>query len=183
MALTQAEYWVEPLMAHALGITDSAGSTVDRINSLSDSLGITDSFVYSGTAGGGTGGGGPTEIEAIFDSNTSKGMAVYISSDGHVDLAKSDAVSTSGAVGLANEDVTATATGKYQTEGQVEKTDWTSVTGSASLSPGVVYFLSKDTEGLLTTVAPIVVGESVVRVGTALTSTNFDIEIAQPVLL
>jgi len=158
--------------------------SVDRFRSLSDDLGITDSFVFAGTAGGGEGGTGPTPISAIFDSTTDEGMVLYVPSNGHVDLAKADIVATSGAVGLAEENVVATGTGTYITEGQVEKTDWTSVVGTTLLTPGAVYFLSIDDEGEMTTIAPDdSPGESSVRIGTALTTQIFDIEISQPVLL
>ena len=68
-------------------------------------------------------------------------------------------------------------------EGQITKSDWTSVTGSATLTPGAVYFLSVSTAGGLTTAPPYELGETVVRVGRALSTTTLDIEISQPVLL
>jgi len=128
-------------------------------------------------------GGGGTPISAIFDSNTSEGMIIYISGDGNVDLARADVISTSRAVGFATEDVLATVTGTYITEGQIEKTDWTSVIGTTLLTPGAVYFLDETTEGTMSTTAPEVTGESSVRLGRALTTEIFDIEISQPVLL
>lgn len=157
--------------------------SVDRVRSLSDDLGLTDSFVYAGCLCPGTGGSGPTPISAIFDSTTVEGMVLYVPSNGHVDLARADVVSTSRAVGLADGDVSATGTGTYITEGQIEKTDWTSVIGTTLLTPGAVYFLSIDSDGEMTTTAPEVIGQTVLRLGRALTTQIFDIEISQPVLL
>ena len=151
---------------------------------LTEALGITDSFVYSGTADAPvTGGGGSTPISAIFDSTTLQGMVVYVPSDGHAELAQSDAVSTSGAIGLAEFDVTATNTGTYLTEGQISRNDWTSITGATSLTPGAVYFLSTSLAGGMSTTPPSTVGETIVRIGRAASLTVLDIEISQPVLL
>lgn len=152
---------------------------------LTDALGITDSFVYSGTADAPVtgGGGGSTPISAVFDSTTLQGMVVYVPSDGHAELAQADAVATSGAIGLAEFDVTATNTGTYLTEGQVSRNDWTLVTGTFSLTPGAVYFLSTSLAGGMSTTPPSVVGETIVRIGRAASLTVLDIEISQPILL
>lgn len=183
LVLSQSDYWVETI-ASALGLSDTASGSMDRPASVADSLGILDSFIWTGTADDGSGGGsGPTEIEATFDSDTKKGMVVYITGVGHAELAKADSQTTALAIGLAYEDVAAAATGKYLTEGQVEKTDWADVTGSATLTPGAIYFLSKDTAGFLTTTAPSTAGESVTRVGLALSTTTLDVEIDRPILL
>lgn len=175
-----SDFYSEPL-SNTLSLSDLVVTGIERPLSLSHSMLITDSFIFTGTAG--NGGGGNTPIEAIFDSNTDQGMVIYIVSDTNVDLAKSDVESTSGAVGLANADVVALVAGNYITEGQIEKSDWTSVVGSTLLTPGAVYFLSKDSPGLMTTTPPSVAGEYVVRVGRAISNMVFDIEISQPILL
>jgi len=137
--------------------------------------------LLSGNTSGGGGGGSP--ITAIFDSAASEGMAVYIASDGHVDLAQADSDTTTGTVGLANADVLATATGDYITEGQISQTDWTAVAGSTSLTAGAVYYLDPSTAGMITSTPTTTATEYVTVIGRALTSQILDIEIGQPILL
>jgi hypothetical protein len=61
--------------------------------------------------------------------------------------------------------------------------DWTSVAGSVTLTPGAEYFLSADNSGMMTTVPSMSDGNSVVPVGVAKTETTFDIDIELPILL
>jgi hypothetical protein len=183
LGLTQdfSDFFLE-IIADPMTLIDSSTGVVDRVLSLSQDVGLTQLVVFAGNLVPG-GGGGTDPIDAIFDSNTLQGMVVYVPSDAHADLAQADAEPTSGAVGLAENDVTSGETGTYLTEGQVERTDWTSIVGTTLLTPGAVYFLSKDTAGGMSTTAPIVVGESIVRIGRALSVTVLDIEISQPICL
>jgi hypothetical protein len=50
------------------------------------------------------------------------------------------------------------------------------VTGSANLTPGSTYYLSVNS-GELTTTAPSADGDTVVRVGTAVSESKMDIEV------
>jgi hypothetical protein len=122
----------------------------------------------------------PTLLEAVFDSAAEIGHALFVSSDGHVDLAS---MANPGVAGISVESVAADATGHYITESQVSREDWTVVTGSASLTPGALYYLDPATPGLLTTTPPEDIGDSVVIVGRALTSTTLDVSIQPPMLL
>ena len=178
MSLRQTEFFQES-PSDTLSFMEVVFAARDLPRELSDSI----IFVGSSTVSGGRLADAPPEVIAIFDSNTLKGMAVYPSSPNHVDLGRADSESTSGVVGIANEDVTATNQGTYLTDGQVTRSDWTAITGSATLTTGATYYLDETTAGHLTSTPPSVVGESVVRVGTALSGTTLDIEIAQPVLL
>ena len=126
---------------------------------------------------GGEGEGGLTPISAIFDANTQPGMAVYVSSNGHVDLAQADDITTSVPVGLAIEPVLATGTGDYITCTQLTLEDWTAVIGTQFLTPGSIYFLSETDAGLMTVDAPDQTGDFVIIMGSALTQTTFNIEI------
>ena len=173
-------WWLETV-SEALGVTDSESDTVDRPGVATDALGISDSFVFAGTAGSHE--GGIPEVPAIFDSETKKGMVVYVPSSGHADLAQADAAATARAVGLATADVAALAAGNYVTEGIVEQADWTLVTGAATLTPGVYYYLSESAAGKLTTTAPTTISQYVVAIGRALSTTQLDVEISQPILL
>lgn len=179
ITFNQSDYFVEALSSmisffdDAVGVRDLSESVVDPIV-LANGLSV---------SGGRVSGSPDAPISAIFDSTTLKGMVLYVPSDGHVDLARADAASTTRAVGLANEDVTASATGDYITEGQIEKSDWTTVAGTTFLTPGVFYYLSTTNAGQITSTAPSTATEYVVVVGRALTNTVLDVEIAQPILL
>lgn len=122
-------------------------------------------------------------ITAIFDSTTLQGMALYVPSDGHVELGLADADATSRIIGLANENVTASSSGGYVTEGQITKSDWTTVVGTMLLVPGAYYYLSETSAGQLTTTAPTSDGEYVMAVARGLTTQMLDIEIDQPITL
>lgn len=165
-----------------LNLMQSAEGQVDRPGVAASNLTLAQILAFAGCLCGESG-EGLTPVSAIFDSTTQSGMAIYVSSNGHVDLAQADDVITSVAVGLAKEVVLAAETGNYLTEGQIERDDWTNVVGTEFLTPGAVYYLSTDDPGQLTIIAPIIIGQFVVVMGKALTTTMFDIEIAQSVLL
>jgi hypothetical protein len=122
----------------------------------------------------------PTLIEAIFDDAAEIGHALFVSGDGHVDLAS---MADPGVAGISVESVSADATGHFVTEGQITRDDWTVITGSASLTPGALYYLDPASPGLLTDTPPEDIGDSVVIVGRALTSTTLDVSIQPPMLL
>lgn len=61
---------------------------------------------------------------------------------------------------------------------------WDSITGqTGGLTEGAVYFLSESAAGKLTLNAPDDHGDFVAPIGTALSDTEFDIEIGQPIKL
>lgn len=173
--------WYVETPTHAIGFSDAVVGVVERPRSISDTIGFTDSFVAAGTCIHPV--EGPELIDATFTSNTDKGMAVYVDGSATCDLAQADSINTTKAVGLATTDVTAGAAGQYQTEGTITKADWTTVTGAAALTPGAYYYLSEATPGGLTSTAPTTIGQFVVAVARALSTTQLDIEIAQPILL
>lgn len=117
---------------------------------------------------------------ATFDATTVEGQAVYIKSTGNTGLAEADNATNSKAIGLAYDDVTAGATGFVLTTGHLTVADWTSVIGSASLTPGAIYFLSA-TAGQMTTTPPT--SGRVVRMGIALTAQTFNIDIKAGIFL
>ncbi len=177
LGLFQSDYLFEAVI-DTISFIDIASAVRDLPASVSDSLAF---LGFTSVSGGRTSGDAP--VEAIFDSNTSAGMVVYVSSSGHVDLAQADAVSTATPIGLALTDVLATEIGQYKPEGQVSLSDWTAIIGSTFLTAGAIYFLSETTAGGMSTTPPNTGGETIVRIGRAITTTTIDIEIAQPVLL
>lgn len=119
-----------------------------------------------------------------FDSATAPGQAVYTVNATNVDLAQADAQGTIRVTGLATEAVGSGNTGNLLVDGVVSLTtgEWDAVTGqSGGLTPGANYFLSEATAGNLTPTPPTT--GFVVRVGHALSNTEFEIEIGQPIKL
>lgn len=116
------------------------------------------------------------------------GSAVYSPSAGNVNLAKANAIGTSDVVGLvADVSITNATTGNIQTTGIITATtgQWDAVvTGeSGGLTAGSVYYLDPSTAGFITATAPTTVGQTVVRIGVALSTTQLDLDINQPILL
>jgi len=115
------------------------------------------------------------------------GQPVYATSGSAVDLARADAQSTIRVMGLvADVSIAASATGDILMDGVLEATttQWDAVTGeTGGLTPGANYFLDPATAGKLTQTAPTTAGQFVVRVGHALSTTEFEIEVQQPIKL
>lgn len=175
-----------PDVEHDLGLAPLAEAVRNIPASVTNASGLSQLLTIAGCLCSGEGGGGGTgtpPVSAIFDSTTAKGMVVYVSSNGHVDLALADDYSTAGVVGFCNAAVSADNVGEYVTEGPMDLDDWTAVAGTASLSPGAVYFLDEANAGMITTSAPEDGGECVTVVGRATTENSLDIEIATPILL
>ena len=114
--------------------------------------------------------------------NLTKGQPVYIDGSGRLQTAESGMVAGAQVAGLAANDAAALASADYITDGFLEMSDWTAITGSNELTPGAVYYLGT-TPGTLTTIAPTADGYYVVRVGRAQSVTKLDIEIGQPIRL
>mgnify|MGYP006283583929 CR=1 FL=1 len=110
---------------------------------------------------------------------------VYVTGN-NANLAQADSQSTVRVAGLAEAD---TANGNVVTvitDNIFEATtgEWDTVTGeTGGLTPGADYWLSATTAGQLTQNAPDADGEFVQKVGHALSTTELDIEIGQPVKL
>lgn len=122
-------------------------------------------------------------LTAEADSQIKIGNPIYLKANNHTDPAKADSSSTVQVAGISISDVSAGFTCNYVTEGQVERADWTAIVGAVSLTPGATYFLSASTVGRITTTAPTTVGQYVVRVGRAISTTKLDVEIELPILL
>lgn len=120
---------------------------------------------------------------AEADSTIKIGYPIYMKATGHLDPAQADAAGPTQVIGLSISDANVGFACTYITEGTVERTDWTEVAGSATLVPGNTYFLSPTTAGQITNVAPSTLGQYVVRVGRAITTTKLDVEIELPILL
>lgn len=115
-------------------------------------------------------GGGSVTMQAIFDSDTSAGEVLYISGDGHVDLAQANNYLTATAVGIATEDVAAGQTGDYIPVGPVTCETW-------NLTPATVYYLDPDVAGGITSTYPDESGQFVVILGAAATPNQLNLSI------
>lgn len=106
------------------------------------------------------------------------GQVVYPDAANSVDLAQANALATTDPIGLVAEaSIAPAASGSIQTDGVIANANWTPVTGGPNLTTGAEYYLSASDPGQLTTVAPTTVGQYVVKVGRALSTTELLIEI------
>src|SRR5581483_4643776 len=104
------------------------------------------------------------------------GDVVYISAADTAKKAKADAAATAGAFGFAAQSsISNGATGLYQTDGILA--------GLSGLTAGAIYYLDPSTAGQMTTTAPSTVGQLVVRLGRAISTTEFEIDIERAILL
>jgi hypothetical protein len=140
---------------------------------------------------GATGSTGASGVDDIILTNANAGtiaicFAVYVKSNGNVDLAKADAVGTTETLGLVEDaaGITTVTPGKILMDGILTATDnqWKAVQDvSASLVPGKVYFLSAATAGKIAVAAPST--GFVQRVGRAISTTQMDLQIMAPIKL
>lgn len=125
--------------------------------------------------------GGPvadTEQTAFTNDDSGShviGDIVYNDGNDTVKKAQANAGGTVQAIGMATATIAASASGNYQTGGIVS--------GLSALTAGSVYYLSASTAGQMSTTAPSTPGQYVVRMGTAVSTTEFKLNIQPPVLL
>lgn len=140
------------------------------------------SLVQSNSVAGGriltSGGGSSPTFPVTYDSGGSsavKGQIVYVDGgDGEAKLA--DYTGVAEVAGFLTEDVSAGASTEIQTEGEIQRSDWTDVAGTTNLLPGAYYYLH--TGGEMRVTAPA--SGTIVVVGRAITTTRFDAEINTP---
>lgn len=131
----------------------------------------------------GDGGNSVVSYSGVTDDNVAVASPVYFKGTGHVGLAQANDATKAQVAGLCLSIATSTNTATWVTEGSVSRTDWTAITGTALLTPGALYFLDPTLAGALTKTAPITVGQFVVKVGRAESTTDLDIEIEAPIKL
>lgn len=113
------------------------------------------------------------------------GNIVYITGV-NAQLAQADAQSTIRVAGIVVTGAAAANPVDIQTEGIVTLStgEWDAVAGTTGgLTPGATLFLSAAAAGEGTETAPTVAGEFVLRVGHALSATELEIDIQQPIKL
>lgn len=124
-----------------------------------------------------------------FTTTALIGQVVYADSAGNVDLAQANAAGTSIVVGLATEAVTAPASGAVQTDNVLALTtgQWDAVTGeTGGLTVNKKYYLDDATAGMMLqddNLSSLGVGDYIVQIGKALSTTEFLIDIEKRILL
>jgi len=133
-----------------------------------------------------------TEIDVVSMTNNNAnsiviGAPVYCESAGNVDLAQADATGIKDVFGLVKDvSIAASASGSIQTDGVLAATtaQWDAVAGTTGgLAAGTIYYLSAVDVGEITATAPTTGGQFVVRIGLALSATELEISISQPIKL
>jgi hypothetical protein len=85
-------------------------------------------------------------------------------------------------IGLLSANVDQNTAGPIQTEGVLLLTDWTAITGTATLAAKAKYYLDI-IAGKITTIAPSSPGQIVQRIGVALDSLTLSINIGESISL
>lgn len=114
-----------------------------------------------------------------------KGCPVYISVAGSFNKANAAAAGTAKVIGFAAEGITSAAQGIIQTDGVLSCTtgEWDAIAGTTGgLVAGTEYYLAASA-GLISSTAPSSSGAYVVKVGTAISTTELEITIGDSVLL
>jgi hypothetical protein len=126
------------------------------------------------------------QVEMTATSTVIAGGPVYVDGADSFDLARANASGTSRAIGLATTGITAAATGTVQVNGVLSLTtaEWDAAFGTTGgLTPDATYYLSPSTAGRGTATCPTTVGQLVVILGIALSTTELLIRVSEPILL
>lgn len=114
-----------------------------------------------------------------------KGCPAYISAAGAFNKANAAAAGTAKVIGFAAAGISSASSGSIQTDGILACTtgEWDAVAGTTGgLAAGTEYYLAA-TAGLISATAPSGSGNYVVKVGTAISTTELEISIGDSVLL
>ena len=129
---------------------------------------------------------GALSYPLVADASLAPGAPVYPTTNDHVDNAKADAAGTSTCIGLSQAGCASSATGQVQTEGVLTLTtgQWDAVFGTTGgLTVGTTYYLSPTTAGKGTATVPTTIGQYVVILGEALSTTELLVKISEKILL
>lgn len=121
---------------------------------------------------------GETQLISLTNDDAAPmavGEIAYIFDAGGVKKARADALATHEAFYFAAAAIAAGAAGFFQSSGVLA--------GFVGLTAGATYYLSAATAGAMTTTPPSATGQYVVRLGKAVSTTEFEIRIERPILL
>lgn len=125
-------------------------------------------------------------ITATFSTTAIIGAPQYVSGAGAVTNAQANGSPQTFMVGLAVAATSSATPGDVQFSGKMTLTtgQWDAVAGTTGgLTAGTTYYLSPTTAGRLTATCPTTVGQYVVIVGKAISATELQIKVSEPVLL
>jgi hypothetical protein len=115
------------------------------------------------------------------------GTPVYMSAANTAKKAEANAAATAGVIGLWLDPSTAASDpGQCVLSGRIvaTTTQWDAVAGTTGgLLADTVYYLDPATPGNLTATAPTTVGQLVVKIGRAVSTTDLEVDIEMPILL
>ena len=120
--------------------------------------------------------------KAITIDEVTVGTPLIMLPTGEVAKAQADALPRADFLGLSVSEASAMEECFYKTRGLITRSDWTTITGTADLTIGALYYLAADNPGFLTLTVPSTTGHLVVRAGRALSARSFDVE-GQPSIL
>jgi len=176
LSFTQSDYFIENI-SDTLSVSYLVAWNKERPVSASSTLSFTDNTQFSG--------GRINEeilLDIIADGTVLAGQPIYIKSTGNAALTEYDDATKSSVAGVAVSDGGGIPTGNltYQTGGHITLTDWSAATGSAMLTPGAPYYLTS-TAGMMSVTPPTGDGEFVVKVGRAVSTDTFALELGEGV--
>lgn len=119
-------------------------------------------------------------------SNMAIGQVVYCSGAAAATKARANGSPQTFAVGLCQAALTSGIAGNVQLNGVLSLTtsQWDAITGqSGGLTSGATYYLDPTTAGMMTPTCPTAAGQYVCITGRALSTTDFQIKISEPILL
>lgn len=119
-------------------------------------------------------------------SNMLIGNVVYCSGASAATKARANGSPQAFAVGLCQSALTSGIAGNVQLNGVLTLTtsQWDAITGqSGGLTSNATYYLDPTTAGLMTSTCPTAAGQYIVITGRALSTTDFQIKISEPILL
>lgn len=160
-----------------LNFDSSATQVMDKNRSLTSNVSLSDHVHIS------LDGYHPAnELYVTANESIAVGQPLYVSSSNTVNLADADSINTSTAIGLAKTAATANEEVAVLTEGSLVQDDWTSVIGTANLTPSTIYYLDTSS-GMMTSSVPSGEGDVIVSLGVAVTNKKFEIEINEVAVL
>jgi hypothetical protein len=128
----------------------------------------------------------PETLSQTAASTMIAGQVVYNNSADSIEKAKADASGTSKPVGMCQAAITAAASGNIVVNGVLTLTtaQWDALAGTTGgLAAGTVYYLSPTTPGLITSTPPSTIGQFLVELGMAISTTELKVQIRQTIAL
>lgn len=130
-------------------------------------------------------GAGITTYTDTTDDNVDPGHVIYKKSNGNVAKLVANGSVVPRVAGIVLTSTPVNGGAQYRMEGLIDIANWSAFTdeGNAGLSEGNFYYVSPSNAGKITASAPTTVGQYVVQVGYAQSSTQLNLLIQPPIKL